>query len=72
MQWLGEVDDQTTLEVHRVVGAVVALGGAVGGLQMPTLVDIGQWLGGWHAAVTTKRAGLVLCRVDGQIQALGG
>ena len=72
MQWLGEVDDQTTLEVHRVVSAVVALGGAVAWLQIPTLVDIGQWLGGWHAAMTTKRAGLVLCRVDGQIQALGG
>ena len=72
MQWLGHVDDQTTHEVHRVVSAVVDLGGAVGWLQTPTLTDIGQWLGGWQAAVATGRAGLALCRVDGQIQALGG
>jgi len=72
MQWLGEVDDQTTVEVHRVVSAVVELGGAVGWLQIPSLTDIGQWLGGWHAAVTTGRAGLALCRVHGQVQAVGG
>ena len=72
MQWLDHVDDQTTHEVHRVVSAVVELGGAVGWLQTPTLTDIGQWLGGWHAAVTTGRAGLALCRVDCQIQAVGG
>lgn len=72
MQWLDHVDDQTTHEVHRVVSAVAELGGAVGWLQTPTLTDIGQWLGGWHAAVTTGRAGLALCRVDGQIQAVGG
>lgn len=72
MQWLGDVDDQTTLEIHRVVSAVVELGGAVGWLQTPTLADVGQWLGEWHAAVTTGRAGLALCRTDGQIQAVGG
>ncbi len=72
MHWLDRVDDQTILEVHRVVGAVVEIGGAVGWLQPPTRADIGQWLGGWHAAATTGRAGLALCRVGGQIQALGG
>jgi ribosomal protein S18 acetylase RimI-like enzyme len=72
MQWLGEVDDQTTLGVHRVVSAVVELGGAVGWLQTPALTDIGQWLGEWHEAGRTGRAGLALCRVDGQIQAVGG
>jgi ribosomal protein S18 acetylase RimI-like enzyme len=72
MQWLGQVDDLTTHEVHRVVSAVVGLGGAVGWLKTPTLTDIGQWLGDWHAAASTGRAGLALCRVDGQIQAVGG
>lgn len=72
MQWLGEVDDQSTLEVHRVVSAVVDLGGAVGWLQTPTLSDIGQWLGEWRTAVATGRAGLALCRIEGRIQAVGG
>ena len=72
MRWLGQVDDQTTHEVHRVVSAVVGLGGAVGWLQTPTPDDIGQWLGGWRAAMATGRAGLALCRIDGQVQALGG
>jgi ribosomal protein S18 acetylase RimI-like enzyme len=72
MHWLGPVDDQTTHEVHRVVSAVVELGGAVGWLQTPTLCAIGQWLGEWHAAMATGRAGLALCRVDGRIQAVGG
>ena len=72
MNWLDRVDDQTILEVHRVVSAVVEIGGAVGWLQTPTHPGIGQWLGGWNAAATTGRAGLALCRVDGQIQALGG
>lgn len=72
MHWLERVDDQTTLEVHRVVSAVVDLGGAVGWLQTPTRAGIGQWLGEWRAATATGRAGLALCRVSGQIQAVGG
>jgi len=72
MHWLDRVDDQTILEVHRVVSAVVGIGGAVGWLQTPTRAGIGQWLGEWHAAAMTGRAGLALCRVSGQIQAVGG
>src|SRR5665811_1074418 len=59
MHWLDRVDVQTILEVHRVVSAVVEIGGAVGWLQTPTRAGIGQWLGGWHAAATTGRAGLL-------------
>ena len=72
MHWLDRVDDQTILEVHRVVSAVVEIGGAVGWLRTPTRAGIGQWLGGWHEAATAGRAGVALCRVGGQIQALGG
>ena len=72
IQWLDRVDDQTIRAVHRVVSAVVELGGAVGWLQTPTRADIGQWLGEWHTAATTGRAGFALCRVNGQIQAVGG
>jgi hypothetical protein len=35
VQWLNRVDDSTIPEVHRVVSAVVELGGAVGWLQVP-------------------------------------
>lgn len=72
MHWLGRVDDPTIDEVHRVVSAVVELGGAVGWLEVPTPADIAAWLGEWRGATTSGRAGLALCRVDGQIQALGG
>jgi len=72
MHWLDRVDDQTILEVHRVVSAVVDIGGAVGWLQTPTHAGIGQWLAQWRAATVTGRAGLALCRVSGEIQAVGG
>lgn len=72
MHWLDRVDDQTILEVHRLVSAVVEIGGAVGWLQTPTRAGIGQWLGEWWVAATTGRAGLALCRVSGQIEAVGG
>lgn len=35
VQWLDRVDGSTIPEVHRVVSAVVELGGAVGWLQVP-------------------------------------
>lgn len=72
LHWLDRVDELTIREVHRVVSAVVQLGGAVGWLQPPTLAEIGQWLGQWRAAATTGRAGFAVCRVNGQIQAVGG
>jgi ribosomal protein S18 acetylase RimI-like enzyme len=72
VQWLDRVDEATIREVHRVVSAVVGLGGAVGWLQVPDPVAIGTWLEEWHAATTTGRAGFALCRVDGQVEAVGG
>jgi ribosomal protein S18 acetylase RimI-like enzyme len=70
--WLDGADDQTVREVHRVVSAVVELGGAVGWLQIPTLADIASWLGEWQVPTDAGRGGFALCRVDGQIQAVGG
>ena len=72
VHFLDHVDDQTIREVHRVVSAVVELGGAVGWLQPPTIAELGRWLREWHAATATGRAGFALCRLDGQVQALGG
>jgi len=72
MLWLDRVDDEAIVKVHRVVSAVVELGGAVGWLQTPTRAGVGRWLDEWHAAVTTGRAGLASCQVNGKIQAVGG
>jgi ribosomal protein S18 acetylase RimI-like enzyme len=72
MHWLRQVDDATISEVQRVVAAVVDLGGAVGWLQTPTRTDVGKWLGQWQARGAAGRAGFVLCRVEGQVQAVGG
>jgi hypothetical protein len=44
VQWLNRVDDSTIPEVHRVVSAVVELGGAVGWLQVPIRKPIARWL----------------------------
>ena len=72
LHFLDRVDDQTVHEVHRVVSAVVELGGAVGWLSPPSRADIQRWLGEWQTATATGRAGFALCRVDGQVEALGG
>lgn len=55
-----------------MVRAVVDLGGAVGWLQAPTVTGIGQWLDEWQGTSATGRARLALCRVNGQIEAIGG
>ena len=72
LHFLDRADDQTVHEVHRVVSAVVELGGAVGWLSPPSRADIHRWLGEWRTATATGRAGFALCRVDGQVEALGG
>ena len=72
LHFLDRADDQTVHEVHRVVSAVVELGGAVGWLSPPSRADIQRWLGEWQTATATGRAGFALCRVDGQVEALGG
>jgi len=71
IHWLDHLDDQTIDEVHRVVSAVVELGGAVGWLQPPARTVIGQWLSEWQSATITGRGGLALCRDIEGIQALG-
>jgi ribosomal protein S18 acetylase RimI-like enzyme len=72
VQWLDRVDESTIREVHRVVSAVVGLGGAVGWLEVPAPAAIGTWLAEWHTAANTGRAGFALCRVDGRVEAVGG
>ncbi len=72
LHFLDQVDDQSVREVHRVVSAVVELGGAVGWLAPPSQAGIRQWLGEWRTSAATGRAGFALCRVDGRVEALGG
>jgi ribosomal protein S18 acetylase RimI-like enzyme len=71
IHWLDHLDDQTIDEVHRVVSAVVELGGAVGWLQPLARTVVGQWLSEWQSAKITGRGGLALCRDNEGIQALG-
>ncbi len=71
LHFLDHVDDQSVREVHRVVAAVVELGGAVGWLSPPSRADIRQWLGEWDTAAAAGRAGFALCRLDGRVEALG-
>jgi ribosomal protein S18 acetylase RimI-like enzyme len=54
-------------QVHRVVRAVAALGGAVGWLVPPDRDECDAWLDG----VLASGARLCVARVDGRIEALG-
>jgi len=72
MRWLREVDEATVRQVHRVVGAVVDQGGAVGWLHTPTIRQTERWLSTWTSASAEGRAGLVFAAVNDRIEALGG
>ncbi len=64
-------DDVLREEVHRVVHAVVELGGAVGFLRPPGRDETDPFLDGVLADVRHGRAALVVARVDGVAQAMG-
>ena len=71
MEWLTRADvdqdaDQAA-QVHRVVAAVAALGGAVGWLTVPDRAECDAWLD--SVLDTDARLGVV--RVGGRIEALG-
>ncbi len=57
--------------VHRVIAAVVALGGAVGWLHVPDEAEIGEWLDGQLDLARTGDGALAVVRLDGRIEALG-
>jgi ribosomal protein S18 acetylase RimI-like enzyme len=60
-------DPEQAAQVHRVVAAVAALGGAVGWLTVPDRVECDAWLD----SVLDSPARLGVVRVGGRIEALG-
>lgn len=58
-------------EVHRVVAAVVALGGAVGWLAVPDEAETRAWLDEQLAGVAAGDGGFACVRVGGRVEAVG-
>jgi ribosomal protein S18 acetylase RimI-like enzyme len=70
--WLpGSVDGRLLDSVHRVVEAVMRLGGAVGFVDVPDRAETAEWLAGIAAEVRAGRTRMALLGVAGRIEALG-
>jgi ribosomal protein S18 acetylase RimI-like enzyme len=70
--WLpGAVDDPLLDAVHRVVEAVMRLGGAVGWVDVPDRSETAGWLAGIAAEVAAGRTRMALLGADGRVEALG-
>jgi ribosomal protein S18 acetylase RimI-like enzyme len=57
--------------VHRVVEAVMRLGGAVGWVDVPDRSETAGWLAGIAAEVAAGRTRMALLAVAGRVEALG-
>ena len=66
-QWLTEPDEADYAQVHRLIAAVAALGGAVGWLTVPDRAETDAWLD----EVLKNGGRVAVIRVDGRIEALG-
>ena len=72
LAWLpGSVDDPLLDAVHRVVEAVMRLGGAVGWVDVPDRAETAGWLAGIAAEVAAGRTRMALLCADGRVAALG-
>ncbi|MFC4586039.1 GNAT family N-acetyltransferase [Sphaerisporangium corydalis] len=69
--WPSEADDVLRDQVHQVLHAVVAAGGAVGYLRPPGGPETDKFLDGVLTAVRHGHAALALARVDGVVRAMG-
>ncbi|MBB5867120.1 ribosomal protein S18 acetylase RimI-like enzyme [Allocatelliglobosispora scoriae] len=70
-EWPGHADEALLAECHRVVAAVVGLGGAVGWLDVPDRSDVDAWLLGVVDRVAAGTAGLLVVRAAGRVEGLG-
>lgn len=64
-------DEPLRAEVHRVVAAVVEVGGAVGWLAVPDRAEVDAWLDDQLARVARGDGGLCVVRDAGRVEALG-
>jgi len=71
LTWPETADEPLLAAVHRVLHAVVELGGAVGYLRPPAREETDPWVTSTLAAVRDGEARLALATVDGTAQALG-
>ncbi|MFC4534670.1 GNAT family N-acetyltransferase [Sphaerisporangium dianthi] len=71
LTWPAFADDALREEVHRVIHAVVAEGGAVGYVTPPGRQETDPFLDDVLAAARHGRAALAVARVDGVAQAMG-
>ncbi|GAA1368456.1 GNAT family N-acetyltransferase [Catellatospora chokoriensis] len=71
LDWPTRADEQLRGECHRVIAAVVELGGAIGWLQMPSREKTDAWLDAILQTAGTGRGGLAVARVDSRVEALG-
>jgi ribosomal protein S18 acetylase RimI-like enzyme len=69
--WLDHADEPAVDAAHRVVEAVMRLGGAVGWAHVPDRTETAQWLAGIAAEVVAGRTRMAVIGSGGRVQALG-
>jgi ribosomal protein S18 acetylase RimI-like enzyme len=74
LRWIEAADEALRADVHRVVAAVMRLGGAVGWLGVPSRAETDAWLDDILAAVVAGQARLAILAGEdrlGRVEALG-
>lgn len=74
VEWLAAADDGVRADAHRLVAAVMELGGAVGWLGVPSRAETDEWLAGVLGSVAAGRCRVGVLRPGGgagRIEAIG-
>ena len=71
LEWPGSAGPELHAAVYRVVSAVMAQGGAVGWVTVPTEPETVRWLEGILADVRSGRARLAVVGSGGRLEGLG-
>ena len=71
VEWLGAADEVAVDAVHRVVEAVMRLGGAVGWVHVPGRAETAEWLTGIAAEVAAGKTRMAIVSAGGRVEALG-
>jgi ribosomal protein S18 acetylase RimI-like enzyme len=71
IDWLDKVDEATIDAAHRVVRAVMELGGAVGWVHVPDRTETAEWLTDIAAEVAAGRTRMAVVSAGGRVEALG-
>ena len=71
LSWLDPVEPPDLDAVHRVVDAVMRLGGAVGWVDVPTREETARWLAGLAAEVGAGRSRVAVVSAGGRVAGIG-